>query len=158
MFDNNNKNEHLRIEIDAKKLSQNEINESKFKNHFLTDTTFISKYYIKFMDETIEVDMTNLNINKSNNLLNISWSPIYEDKDVLKKYYNIVKKLKYKINFDGKSRDIIIKGQTVNYKLKLSVDLNCADHRNDMTLTGTNLRTGSGALISADYNSLLYRL
>jgi hypothetical protein len=157
MFDNKNPNEHFRIEFDAKRLSTKEVNTSKFKNHFVEDTTFITKFFITFMNEQIEVDMNTLNIKQSSELDNISCSPIYEDKDVLRKYYNELKIRKYKINFDGKSRDITFKGSKVNYKLKLSLDLNCADHRNDMTLTGTDLKSGIGALISSKFDSLLYK-
>ena len=83
---------------------------------------------------------------------NIIFNNIYEDKYVLKKYYNNNKSLYNKIKYNGKSRDITIG----DYNIKVSVDLNCADHRNDVVISGKNM-TGYGAIISSSHKSLLMK-
>jgi hypothetical protein len=151
LFNNMN---NFKVTCECMHLTEEEINNSTFSNELLYDTTFMTRIYIYYNDEIISVDLNTLkyNVEKKGTKQNIIFNNIYEDKYVLKKYYNNNKSLYNKIKYNGKSRDITIR----DYNIKVSVDLNCADHRNDVVISGKNM-TGYGAIISSSHKSLLMK-
>ncbi len=151
LFNNMN---NFKVTCECMHLTEEEINNSTFSNELLYDTTFMTRIYIYYNDEIISVDLNTLKYRVENRgtKQNIIFNNIYEDKYVLKKYYNNNKSLYNKIKYNGKSRDITIG----DYNIKVSVDLNCADHRNDVVISGKNM-TGYGAIISSSHKSLLMK-
>ena len=151
LFNNMN---NFKVACECMHLTEEEINSSTFQNELLYDTTFMTHIYIYYNDEIVYVDLNTLKykVNNKETKQNIIFSNIYEDKYVLKKYYNNNKSLYNKIKYNGKSRNITIG----DYNIKVSVDLNCADHRNDVVISGKNM-TGYGAIISSSHKSLLMK-
>ena len=98
---------------------------------------------LEFISNETEINMTKINMTE-----------LFEDKFIFKNQYSKIKLKKYKINFDGKSRIIELKN---GYKFKLSFDLNCADHRNEIKILEANFNDSCGALINEDVkNSIKY--
>jgi hypothetical protein len=153
LFDNMNNNDRFKVIAECLKLSEKEIKESVFHNFLLDNTTFMTKLYIHINNETIEFDMNKLTTKDFNS--KIVLGSIYNDKYVFKKNYSDNKIKRFNIKFNGKSINIKVKGKTLEYNLKASVDLGCADHRNEVTITGPYLSTGYGAIVSQSHKSLL---
>jgi hypothetical protein len=140
-------------------LPKNVKNTSKFKNYFMDNTTFFKYINIYYNNENLTIDMETLRPVKYTNMIDVNkcnlgfinnetsfeFSNYIEDALIFKKYYNGIKLKKYKINFDGKSRIIKLKN---GYEIKLSFDLNCADHRNEIKIINANYSNAIGALIS----------
>jgi hypothetical protein len=160
LYDNQNDQERVIITAKCWFLPEKLKSNSLFRNAFMESTTFfkyINFYYngenITFDMETLkQVKYTNMNavknhslennINKSNNIFT---SEILEDKLALKKFYSNIKRYRYKIQFNGKSRIVKLGNK---YEFKLSMDLNCADHRNEITFIKAKYENAIGAFIS----------
>jgi predicted RNA-binding protein len=134
----------------------------------MDNTTFFKYININYNGENLTFDMETLKPVKYTNMRNlrnnklefisnetkINMTELFEDKLVFKNQYSKIKLRKYKINFDGKSRIIELKN---GYKFKLSFDLNCADHRNEIKILEANYNDSCGALINEDVkNSIKY--
>ena len=63
--------------------------------------------------------------------------------------------MKYRIKFNGITREILVKTNAGDYMIKVSSDLNCADHRNDVAINGCNMGSGFGAIVSSKHDSLI---
>ena len=157
LFNNMKETNNFRVLCECMHLTEKEIKQSAFENILLHDTTFITRIWIIYNNiECVEVclntlantDNTNNNINNTNK--NIILGDIYDDKFVLKKHYNEFKEKYYNINYNGISRNITIG----DYKIKVSVDLGCADHRNDVVISGPDM-SGCGAIISSKHGYAL---
>ena len=74
------------------------------------------------------------------------------DKLAIGKFYSQSRRneLGLLLRFDGRSRKINLIYRDIIYTIKVAVDLGCADRRNDITIDGPNLESGSGAIISPD--------
>jgi hypothetical protein len=160
LYDNQNED---RVIVTAKCwfLPENIKKNSKFKNHFMDDTTYFKYINIYYNGENITIDMetlkpvkyTNMNdvnnfkLNFINNETSFELSDYIEEKLIFKKHYNGIKLRKYKIEFNGKTRMIKLNN---GYEFKLSVDLNCADHRNEIKIINANYSNANGALISEE--------
>jgi len=156
LYDNKNNNERFKVICECLHLTDKEIDNAPFNNRLLIDTTYMTKIWIHFNNNNIELDLNTLKYKSDTKLNNIiNFSEIYDDKFVLKKHYSERKIKQCNIMFNGKSRDINIKLNTLNYHIKASVDLNCADHRNDVIISGNDM-SGFGAIISSKHNSLLF--
>lgn len=156
LYDNKNNDEHFKVICECLHLTDKEIDNAPFNNRLLIDTTYMTKIWIHFNNNIIELNLNTLKYKSDTKLNNIiNFSEIYDDKYVLKKHYSDRKIKQCNIRFNGKSRDINIKLNTLNYHIKASVDLNCADHRNDVIISGNDM-SGFGAIISSKHNSLLF--
>ena len=168
LYDNNIENDRVIITAKCWFLPKNIKDNSTFKNQFMDKTTYFK--YINFhyngvnltfdMETLLPVKFTtmknliNNNLKFTENNSSIIMSELFEDKDIFKNMYNKIKLKKYKINFDGKSRIIELEN---GYKFKLSFDLNCADHRNEIKILEGNFNNSTGALINEDpANSIKY--
>jgi hypothetical protein len=154
LFDNKNDNDSFKVIAECLKLTEKEIEESAFHNFLLDNTTFMTKLYIHMNNDTIEFDMNTLK-SKNNKSKNIVLGTVYEDKNVFEKHYSDNKIKRFNVKFNGKSINIKVKGETLEYNLKASVDLGCADHRNEVFINGPSLSTGYGAIVSEKHKSLL---
>jgi hypothetical protein len=114
-----------------------------------------TRAWITYDDTNMEIDMNTLDISCCNNCTEVTIGDIYPDKYVFRHYYSNLKIWKYKVQFNGHSRDIIFKGKTNSYKVKISVDWNCPDYRTDISICGPDLHLGYGALVSSTHESLL---
>lgn len=148
LFDNN-KIDNLRITCICKTLTPLEIITSKFINNFVKSGTFISQVFIEYNGEELEIDMKTLTTKGIYDKIFVT--DIYSDINVFRHNYSWIKIYKYRITFNGSSKLIVIDNK---YRIKVSLDLNCADHRNGITIDGPNLESGYGALVS-QANSLL---
>ena len=134
----------------------------------MDNTTFFKYININYNGENLTFDMETLKPVKYTNIRNlrnnklefisnetkINMTELFEDKLVFKNQYSKIKLRKYKINFDGKSRIIELEN---GYKFKLSFDLNCADHINEIKILEANYNDSCGALINEDVkNSIKY--
>ena len=127
----------------------------------MTDTTFFKYINFFYNGENLTFDMETLNPVKytnmkdlTNNYLKfiknntmIKMSELIEDKFIFKCHYSKLKLKKYNIQFDGQSRIIELDN---GYKFKISFDLNCADHRNEIKIVEANFNNSTGALINED--------
>ena len=149
LFDNQKSGYSLYITTDCYFLTPNEIDKAPFNSKYLVDYTFMKTVNIKFKSENIIINMNTLDI-LYKNIPGIIVEPIYNDKMAIGKYYsnNRIKELGNLLNFDGKSRKIHLIHKDIRYTITVSVDLNCADHRNDIKIEGPNMKTGRGAIIS----------
>jgi len=168
LYDNNIENDRVLITAKCWFLPKNIIDNSTFRNNFMDNTTFFKYININYNGENLTFDMETLKPVKYTNIRNlrnnklefisnktkINMTELFEDKLVFKNQYSKIKLRKYKINFDGKSRIIELKN---GYKFKLSFDLNCADHRNEIKILEANYNDSCGALINEDVkNSIKY--
>jgi hypothetical protein len=161
LFDNKDKNERVKIYAKLKTLSKDDLETAPFVLNTMNNFNYIKYITLHYNDEKIIIDMDTLQSVNGNNEdynnyklkqykyleYNIITSNITSDKYVLDKYYTWLRKknLGNKLNFDGKIRTIHIKGNNVNYYLKLASDKNCADIRNEISFKGDNMFLGSGA-------------
>lgn len=153
LFDNKKANK-LRVTCDCDFLNEYEIAVSgRFKKNIM-DSTFIKLVNIEANGQKLEIDMNTLKTNKIFSSL-FEIGEIYEDKELFAKNYNKLKRYIYDIKFDGKSRNIKVKLDEDEYLIKLSVDLNCADYRTEVSVDGPDLNNGYGALVSSNHNFLL---
>ena len=168
LYDNNIENDRVLITAKCWFLPKNIIDNSTFRNNFMDNTTFFKYININYNGENLTFDMETLKPVKYTNIRNlrnnklefisnetkINMTELFEDKLVFKNQYSKIKLRKYKINFDGKSRIIELEN---GYKFKLSFDLNCADHRNEIKILEANYNDSCGALINEDVkNSIKY--
>ena len=168
LYDNNIENDRVIVTAKCWFLSKNIIDNSTFRNDFMDNTTFFKYININYNRENLTFDMETLNPVKYTNMKNlksnklqvisnetrINMTELFEDKFIFKNQYSKIKLKKYKINFDGKSRIIELAN---GYKFKLSIDLNCADHRNEIKILEANFNDSCGALINKDVkNSITY--
>ena len=161
LYDNNIENDRVIVTAKCWFLPDDIKNNSKFKNVLMTDTTFfkyINFYYngenLTFDMETLSPvkytnmkDLTNNYLKMIKNNTMIKMSELIEDKYIFKCHYSKLKLKRYNINFDGQSRMIELAN---DYKFKISFDLNCADHRNEIKIVEANFNNSTGALISED--------
>jgi len=79
---------------------------------------------------------------------------------ILSRHYSANRKreLENNLQFNGKSRKIDLIHEDKIYTLRVSVDLCCADHRNEFVLDGPDMKSGYGAIISKNHNSKLMNL
>ena len=161
LYDNNIENDRVIVTAKCWFLPDDIKNNSKFKNVLMTDTTFfkyINFYYngenLTFDMETLSPvkytnmkDLTNNYLKMIKNNTMIKMSELIEDKCIFKCHYSKLKLKRYNINFDGQSRMIELAN---DYKFKISFDLNCADHRNEIKIVEANFNNSTGALISED--------
>ena len=158
IFDNKKLEYPLYITADCFFLTSKELMNSIFISKWATNYTFMKTINIKFKKYNFTIDMNTLNINynfKKNN--DIIIGNIYEDKMILSRHYSINRKkeLGDNLRFNGKSRKIDLIHENKVYTLRVSVDLGCADHRNEFVLDGPDLSTGYGAIISKNHKSKL---
>lgn len=97
-------------------------------------------------------EVNSFNLKFINNETSFELSDYIEDKIIFKKHYNFIKLIKYKVNFDGKSRIVKLGNR---YEFKLSFDLNCADHRNEIKIINANYSNAVGALIREDISNCI---
>jgi hypothetical protein len=158
IFDNTKLEYPLYITADCFFLTSEELMNSVFISKWATNYTFMKTLNIKFKNYKFTIDMNTLNINyKFNKNNDIIIGNIYEDKMILSRHYSINRKKELGDNliFNGKSRKIDLIHKNKVYTLRVSVDLGCADHRNEFVLDGPDLRTGYGAIISKNHKSKL---
>ena len=168
LYDNNIENDRVIVTAKCWFLPKNIIDNSTFRNDFMDNTTFFKYININYNGENLTFDMETLNPVKYTNMRNlksnklqfisnetgINMTELFEDKFIFQNMYSKIKLKKYKINFDGKSRIIELEN---GYKFKLSFDLNCADHRNEIKILEANFNDSCGALINEDVkNSIKY--
>ena len=128
-------------------------------------TTFFKYINIYYNGENLTMDMETLNpviytnmtdvsnyslIETTNTNQNIFINNFISEKLIFRKYYNIIRVKKYKIIFDGKYKIINLNNQ---YQIKLSIDLNCADYRNEIVLLNVNYGNAIGAFINENISS-----
>jgi len=149
IFDNDKVNYNLYVTADCYFLTPDEINKAPFKSKYLTNYTFMKTINIKFKGENIAINMNTLDVLYKNSP-NVIVEPIINDKMVLSKFYSETrrKELGNTLKFNGKSRKIHFIHKDIRYTITVSVDLNCADHRNDIKIEGPNMASGRGAIIS----------
>lgn len=147
LFDNN-KEDNIKLICECDFLTKQEIGDSKYINRNVLEGTFITKLWIKHNNEATEINMKDISVITNSSNFNIS--EIYEDKYIFRKHYSSFKISQNKIRFDGKSRNIKINTVYGEYNIKTSMDLNCADHRNQVEIFGPDIPSGIGALISKE--------
>jgi hypothetical protein len=161
IFDNKKSDYPLYITADCFFLTPKELMNSVFISKWATDYTFMKTLNIKFKNYEFTIDMNTLNVAhkfKKNN--DIIIGEIYEDKMILSRHYsaNRKKELGDNLKFNGKSRKIdLVHGDKI-YTLRVSVDLGCADHRNEFVLDGPDMKSGYGAIISKNHKTKLLDL
>jgi hypothetical protein len=161
IFDNKKPDYSLYITADCFFLTPKELMNSVFISKWATDYTFMKTLNVKYKNNEFSIDMNTLNvILKTKNNKEIIIGNIYEDKMVLSRHYsaNRKKELGENLKFNGKSRKIEIKHNNKVYTLRVSVDLGCADHRNEFVLDGPDMVSGYGAIISKNHKSKLMDL
>lgn len=161
LFNNRKIDYPLYITADCFFLTPKELMNSVFISKWATDYTFMKTLAVKFKNYEINIDMNTLNItpkNIDNNQIIIN--NIYEDKMILSRHYSANRKreLENNLKFNGKSRKIDLIHEDKIYTLRVSVDLGCADHRNEFVLEGSDMKSGYGAIISKNHNSKLMNL
>ena len=161
LYDNNIDNDRVIVTAKCWFLPEHIKDNSKFKNVLMTDTTFFKFINFYHNGENLTFDMETLNPVKYTNIKDltknhlkfinndtmIKMSELIEDKFIFKCHYSKLKLKKYNINFDGQSKIIELSNE---YKFKLSFDLNCADHRNEIKILEANFNNSTGALIDED--------
>ena len=166
LYDNNIENDRVIITAKCWFLPRNIKDNSKFKNIFMDTTTYFRYINFYYNSENLTFDMETLlpvKYTTMKDLINnklqyikndslIKMSDIFDDKYIFKNKYNKIKIFKYKIIFDGKSR--IIELENGN-KFKLSFDLNCVDHRNEIKILEANFNNSTGALIKEDLKNCI---
>ena len=161
IFNNRKIDYPLYITADCFFLTNIELMNSVFISKWSTDYTFMKTLTIKFKNYEFNIDMNTLNITpKFIDNKQIIIGNIYEDKMILSRHYsnNRKRELENNLKFNGKSRKIdLIHGDKI-YILRVSVDLGCADHRNEFLLDGPDMKSGYGAIISKNNNNKLMNL
>ena len=161
IFNNRKIDYPLYITADCFFLTPKELMNSVFISKWATDYTFMKTLSVKFKNYEINIDMNTLNITPKNiNNNQIIINNIYEDKMILSRHYSANRKreLENNLQFNGKSRKIDLIHEDKIYTLRVSVDLGCADHRNEFVLDGPDMKSGYGAIISKNHNSKLMDL
>jgi hypothetical protein len=72
---------------------------------------------------------------------------VQQDRFYFKSYYAEDSQLPLKPTFNGEYRDIDVKTKENVYTVRLYRDNTCINHRTEVRITGSNLHTGTGALI-----------
>jgi hypothetical protein len=166
LYDNNIENDRVIVTAKCWFLPDDIKNNSKFKNVLMTDTTFFKYINFYYNGENLTFDMETLNPVKYTNMKDltknhlkfikndtmIKMSELIEDKNIFKCHYSKLKLKRYNINFDGQSRMIELAN---DYKFKISFDLNCADHRNEIKIIEANFNNSTGALINEDIKNCI---
>ena len=161
IFNNQKHNYPLYITADCFFLTSKELMESVFISKWSTDYTFMKTLLVKFKNYEITIDMNTLNISyKFIKNIHINIGEIYTDKMILSHHYSANRKreLENNLKFNGKSRKIDLIHEDKIYTLRVSVDLGCADHRNEFVLDGHDMKSGYGAIISKHHQTKLLDL
>jgi hypothetical protein len=161
IFNNQKQNYPLYITADCFFLTSKELMESVFISKWSTDYTFMKTLLVKFKNYEITIDMNTLNISyKFIKNIHINIGEIYTDKMILSHHYSANRKreLENNLKFNGKSRKIDLIHEDKIYTLRVSVDLGCADHRNEFVLDGPDMKSGYGAIISKNHKTKLMDL
>ena len=151
LFNNNNPEYNLYITADCYFLNEQELETAAFTSKYLTDYAFMRTVNIKFRNQNININMNTLEVTGTTNS-EIIIQQIMSDKLAIGKFYSQSRRneLGLLLRFDGRSRKINLIYRDIIYTIKVAVDLGCADRRNDITIDGPNLESGSGAIISPD--------
>jgi hypothetical protein len=166
LYDNQNKNERVVVTAKCWFLPENLKNKSLFRNDFMDKTTFFKYINIHYKSENLTIDMETLkpvkytNMKDVNNIklqfcenkTSIELSEFIEYKYALKDKYNLMKRMKYKIDFNGTTRLIKLGDK---YEISLILDLNCADHPNEIKLIKANYNNSIGALVNEKYTKAI---
>jgi hypothetical protein len=161
IFNNRKIDYPLYITSDCFFLTNTELMNSVFISKWSTDYTFMKTLIVKFKNYEFNIDMNTLNItSKFTDNKQIIIGNIYDDKMILSRHYsnNRKRELENNLKFNGKSRKIDLIHEDKIYTLRVSVDLGCADHRNEFVLDGPDMKSGYGAIISKNHNSKLMNL
>lgn len=164
LFDNNNLKDRVVITCKNWFLPKELKDNSPFFIETMDNTNFMKYINIRVNNKQLTIDMDTLKpvqytndedvndfklekIDFARNK-NIHLDKICKDKDVFKKYYNSYKKRTFNIKFNGKSRNILLKSNDIEYNVKLALDTNCADIRNEIRIFGNFSKECTGAFIS----------
>jgi hypothetical protein len=140
-------------------------NESPYVTKIMNERPFFKYINIHYMGENLTIDMDTLNpviytnmsdvsnynlIETINTNQNILINNFISEKLVFKKYYNIIRIKRNKINFNGRYKIINLNNQ---YQIKLTLDLNCADYRNEIVLLNVDYENAIGAFLNENINN-----
>jgi uncharacterized protein YjbI with pentapeptide repeats len=166
LFDNKSPNKEERVIISCKNwfLPEYIKNNSPFVNMLMEQTTYMKYLNIQYNDIQLILDMETLNpVHYTNendvntytlretvfrNTSNFILSDKYSNKYAFKKYYIISKEYIHNIKYNGISRNITIITNNNKYELTLSLDLGCADERNEVIFKCQKLNNDIGAFVN----------
>lgn len=149
-FDNQKPYDSLKIVAECDFLTNREYADSPYKVPSMKEMTFIKLLWINVRDSQIMINMNTLEVTGYDKRIMVS--DIYDNKDAFKSNYARMMVRKHNIKFNGKSRDIYLNCGPYHYKVTVTVDLNCADLRNSVFISGPDIEQGFGCFVSPDHD------
>jgi hypothetical protein len=165
LYDNQDAAYRLIITAKLWFLPENIKNTAPYLTNFMSVTTFIKYINIYYKGENLTIDMETFNpvtytnmsdvsnfslVETYNQNENIYISDFVPEKMAFRKYYNIIRVKKYRINFNGKYKIINLENK---FQIKLTQDLNCADYRNEIILLNGTYENAIGSFVIQNPNT-----